>query len=681
MKGPLEGKLYHGAALYPELWDADVLAEDIALMKQAGINVVRMGEFIWSRLEPEENRIDIRFLAEIIQTLHENEIETILCTPTATPPIWLSHGHPERLFVNEKGETLGHGSRQHACTNNPYYRGRSAIIIERLAQELGGLPGLIGWQLDNEFKAHVAECMCAACLEQWHNWLEQRYETIEQLNEAWGTHIWSEYYNRFDQIPQPGATPFLHHASLQTMYRLFSMEKLAEFAEEQIAVIRRYSALPITHNSSIAFHVDIERLFQQLDFGSYDTYASSINWPAYLINCDLWRNVKRGKPFWVMETSASYSGSLESYATPHPAGYVKVEAVAAYALGAGGFCYWPWRQQRAGSEQPHGSVVSAWGKKTIGYAHVMQVEQARRELEEILLTTSPMQAELAMTYSDRAKAYLRTEPLRKLNYRGLVTDFYARLVALGIHRDLITEGSGLGGYKLLLTPFVPYLSPDYLDRALAFVRDGGIWIVGPLTGGRTEHHTWHTDAALGKLEERAGVETTFVYPMDGTDAYGQAFGLQAPLGMWSSVFEPLDGNGLAGASAADSDHQATAIGCVHSGLTPGAAFITERRISQGKLVMLGSMPQGDDGDALLRRMLLHYADEAGVTLRFEATEGTIVAPRQGDGYVIWVIINMDGAGGHVTLPQDGVDALSGAAVPAGSLPVGQYEYRVVRFTK
>lgn len=656
-------KLYHGAAWYPELWQEDVLKEDIAWMKQAGINVARIGEFAWSNMEPHEGEIDMSFFVRMIGLLYENGIETVMCTPTPTPPIWFTDGHPERMYVNEELQTMGHGSRQHACTNHPYFREKAAVITEHIARALGQLPGLIGWQLDNEFKAHVSECMCSTCLTQWHQWLEQRYGTVERLNDAWGTQIWSEYYHRFDQVPQPGPAPFLHNSSLKTMYQLFSMESIAQFADEQAAIIRKYSDAPITHNSSVAFSVDNERLFSGLDFASFDTYATYDNIPGYLINNDLWRNFKRGRDYWIMETSPSYAASLESYAKPHPNGYLKAEAVAAYALGAEAFCYWLWRQQRAGCEQPHGSVLSAWGKPTVGYVNVLEVEQARKEIEATILSTRPAQAEVAMTYSDRAKAFLKTEPHRNLNHRGLVTDFYARLLHAGVHRDVVPEGEELDGYKLLFTPFLPYVSPEYIERATKLAEDGGVWVIGPLTGGRTESHTIHTTSALGELEQLAGVEAVFTYPMDDSGAIGSAFGQTAPLSLWSSVYELKE---------------ASAVGTIEGGLTPGLAFVTEKRCGKGKIVMLGSLPAGEDG--LLDALIAHYADEAGVTLRTDVTPGTIVAPRRGDGFDVWVVVNMDGRGGSVTLPSAGIDALTQERFEAGSkLELGRYEHRVIRF--
>ncbi|WP_202077727.1 beta-galactosidase [Caldalkalibacillus salinus] len=660
-------QLYHGAAYYPELWDAKTREEDIRLMKKTGINVVRMGEFAWSTMEPEEDNIDIQFFADMIDQLYHHGIDTIMCTPTPTPPIWLSHGHPERMHVHQDGTTMAHGSRQHVCTNHPYFRKRAAIITEHMARAIGTRPGLVGWQIDNELKAHVGECYCATCQTLWHQWLEERYGTIHKLNEAWGTAIWSQYYQTFQQVPQPGPTPFLHNAALKTMYQFFSMEMLAAFTAEQAEMIRRYSKAPITHNGSFGFKVDNERIFQSLDFASFDTYASIENAGAYIMNCDFWRNVKEGRPVWVMETSPSYNAHLEGYASPHPNGYLKAEAVAAYALGAEAFCYWLWRQQRTGSEQPHGSVISAWGKPTVGYPNVLEVEQVRKDIEPYIVDTVLTPAEVAMTYSDRAKTFLTTEPHRQLNYRSLTSDFHQRLLEMGIHRDLILEGHPLNHYKLLFTPFMPYISEAYMQKAQAFVEQGGIWVVGPLSGGRTSEHTIHTDAALGKnLERLAGVETLYTFPMDPRTTEGEAFGERAALDMWSAVFKTKGG---------------TMKGVIRQGVTPGEAFITEHKVGQGKVVMLGAMPVGENGHRMLKRLIDHYAQEANINHYFNVTPGTIVAPRQGNDYNLWCVVNMDGKGGRLTIPRKGSNPVTGEKVSAGTIRVDPFEHLIIRFEK
>jgi len=272
-------QLYHGAAYYPELWPAETVAEDIRAMQDVGINVVRMGEFAWSTMEPEEGRISLDFFVEVIGRLHAEGIDTVFCTPTPTPPIWYSHGHPERMKVNEQGQVMCHGSRQQCCQNHPDFRLHSRIITEAIAREVGRLPGVVGWQTDNEIRSHMEACYCPECRRQWNAWLEDRYGTVERLNAAWGTDVWSETYRSFDQIPQPLPTPSLHHASLHTAYRLFSRAKAVEFQHEQVEIIRRYSDAFVTHNGHRWFHLDNEAFFRELDFPSFDVYADCNTWP------------------------------------------------------------------------------------------------------------------------------------------------------------------------------------------------------------------------------------------------------------------------------------------------------------------------------------------------------------------------------------------------------------------
>jgi beta-galactosidase len=653
-------QLYHGAAYYPELWNVRTMEQDLAAMKAVGINVVRIGEFLWSKLEPVEDQIEVSFLTDVVEKLDRNGIATVLGTPTATPPIWMSDGHPERLHVDADGRTMVHGARQHVCTNNAYMRERSRIIVTRIAQALGNHPGIVGWQLDNEFKCHVHECFCATCKELWRQWLEQRYGKVENLNLQWGTQIWSQLYQSFDQIPQPLRTPFLHNPSLTTAYRLFTMERLAEYAAEQARIIRQYSAAPITHNGSFDFLVDNGQLFAHLDEAAFDTYAEAINYPDYLMGLDFWKTVKPGKSFWLMETSTSHNGNTAGFATVHPSGYLVAEAVAAYAAGSKSFIYWLWRQQRVGCEITHGAVLSAWGQPTVGYREVLTVEQTRRQIEPVILATVPSQAEVAITYSDRAKAFLLSEPHQQLEYQSLMREVYTHVLETGISRDLILEGQALDGYKILMTPYLPYLSPEYCDRATQFVRQGGIWIVGPLTGCRTAEHTIPTDAGLGALDSLAGVETLYTYPLGGSGAVGNAFGAQAPLRGWSAVFRC---------------REAKAVGMISGGVTSGLAFITERQLGNGKLVMVGAQFGGKE---LWRALINHYAAAAGITRRMAVTPGTIVFPRVGPEGEVWFVVNLDGNGGTVTLPRPGRKLPDGTLINPGPCKVGRYGYRMIR---
>ncbi|MGL5950585.1 MAG: beta-galactosidase [Cetobacterium sp.] len=658
-------KLYHGAAFYPELWDEEIILEDIEKMREVGINIVRIGEFWWSRLESKDGEIDLSFVKKILDLLHKNSIEVIMCTPTPTPPIWLTYNREEILHVNSKGEKMIHGSRQHVCTNNSYFRKKCNIIVERIAKEVGKHPSITLWQLDNEFKCHITECYCPTCKNLWQKWLKKRYGTIENLNRSWETRIWSEEYQNFEQIPQPSEnTPFIHHASLSTMYRIFHREKIAEFAHEQADIIKKYSTAEITTNTGLGFALDNELLFKKLDCVGYDTYASNKNFHDFILNSDIWRGIKPNKKFWLLETSVSHTGALDRHAEVHPRGYLEAEAVSVYAYGGTGFLYWLWRQQRIGCELNHSAVISSWGEPSVGYEDVLKVEESRKKIEDFILKTHLSRGEVAITYSDRGKVFMEVESHKNNNYRNLVTDLQKNVLKAGIHRDWIMEGTSLENYKILITPYIYHISKEYLERAEKFVREGGIWIVGPISGGRTEEHTINTDAALGeKLENLAGVKTLYTYPIENSGALGEAFGELAPLKLWSSVFE---------------SRGAEIVGTLKGGVTPEKAFITENKIGKGKVVMLGSLPVGNSGDRLIQKMLKNYCEELQLEHRIDADEGIISIPRYDNENRYQVLINMRNESGKINLKSEMIDILSGEKMKAGNLELRQFEYKILK---
>lgn len=663
-------KLYHGAAYYPELWPAADVQRDIAEMKKLGINVVRIGEFAWSKMEPNEGEISLEYFRGVMDQLHAAGIDVVLCTPTPTPPIWLTHGHPERSFVDGEGRPMIHGARQHVSYENADVRAACWRIVEAQARELGGHPAVIAWQIDNEFKCHVAEDFNPSAIAAWQAWLEQRYGTIERLNEAWGTEIWSQRYQRFDQVPAPLRTPFAHNASLSTAWRMFSRERIAEFMDEQSVIIRRHSRAPITHNMMRWFSINVERMCENLDFASFDAYPPSGDWRGLVLDYDMFRGAKPGRGFWVMETSAAHNGWLADHAPAHPPGFLVAEAVACFGLGGEGFNYWLWRQQRTGCELPHSAVLSAWYEPGLGYSQVERVEAARRQLEPLLAASRPASAEAAVTWSDLARAMMQTEPLgtRKghtVDYQQGFGAWHALLLDAGLHRDVRFEGAELDELKLLVTPLMPHVSPEFLVKVEKFVRDGGVWICGPVTGTRTGEHTVPTDAGLGAVEALAGVQTVFSFPITDTGGEGEAFGLNAKLGGWCSALKVTAGD-------------ARVIGELKSELAPGLAFLTERKLGKGTVVVLGAQPEGDEGKKLLEALVQHYARQAGITERYEVTSGTMVCPRVTNaGKKLWIVVNMDGAGGEVKLPGATTDAVSGETIAAGPLKIGRYEWRAV----
>ncbi len=663
-------KLVHGVCYYPELWPAEDVDRDITEMKALGINLIRIGEFAWSRMEPEEGKISTRFFREVMDKFHEAGISVVLCTPTPTPPVWLTHGHPDRLFVNADGERLIHGARQHVSYEHPAVRAACFRIVEAIAKDLGNHPALVGWQIDNELKCHVAEDFSPAAIAAWHKWLRKRFGTIQRLNKEWGTHIWSTYYQSFEQVPAPFKTPFLHNASLSTAYRMFNRESIAEFVDLQCAILRQYSSAPITHNTNPAFSVNHERLFKNLDFASYDAYPSSKQWNALVFRSDMYRAAKPGRPFWVMETSVAHNGWLGKHSPMHPEGFLAAEAVLVYALGGEAFCYWLWRQQRTGVEISHSAVFSSWYKPSIGYSQVQLVEDARKKLEPLLLDSKPVVPEIAVTWSDHARAMIQTEPMDRdenfpSNYRGVIQLWHDLVFDLGYHREVRFEGAALDGLKLLVTPAMPYVSEEFLQRVIAFVKEGGIWLIGPGTGTRGREHTIPTTSGLGLLDAVAGVTTEYVIPLTDTGITGKVARRELNFTGWCAAVK-----------AAHSDTKI--LGILNTDLAPDTAFLTERVLGKGKVVLLSAHPTGDEGKAFLNEMIEGYAKELRIEPPFEVSEGTVVCPRtDNQGNQLWVAVNMDGKGGRLTLPRNARDAVTGKPLAHSSVTLDPYEWKAV----
>ncbi len=191
---------YRGVAWYPEFWPEERWDDDIRLMREAHINLVRIGEFAWTPMEPAEGRFDLGWLHRVVEKLGAAGIEVMLCTPTATPPAWLTNAYPDTLLVTKEGKRAVHGGRRHYCPTSPTYRRHVERITERLASEFSRHANVTSWQIDNELGPESGECYCQSCADGFRAWLQRRYGTLERLNAAWQTRFWSVVYTDWSEV-------------------------------------------------------------------------------------------------------------------------------------------------------------------------------------------------------------------------------------------------------------------------------------------------------------------------------------------------------------------------------------------------------------------------------------------------------------------------------------------------
>ena len=229
-----------GVYYYPEHWDESQWERDFKKMHELGFEFTHFAEFAWAQLEPEEGRYDFAWLDKAVALAAKYDLKVIMCTSTATPPVWMSRKYPEILLKNEDGTVLDHGARQHASFASPLYRELSYKMIEKLAQHYGNDSRIVGWQLDNEPAVQFDYNPKAELA--FRDFLRAKYNNdIQLLNNAWGTAFWSEAYSSFDEITLPKRVQMFmnHHQILD--YRRFAAMQTNDFLNEQCLLIKKYA--------------------------------------------------------------------------------------------------------------------------------------------------------------------------------------------------------------------------------------------------------------------------------------------------------------------------------------------------------------------------------------------------------------------------------------------------------
>lgn len=599
---------YVGVSYYPEV-AGDEIDRDIRQMKDIGVNMVRMGDFAWCRMETDEGAYDFKWLHRAVDKFSAAGIAVVLCTPTAAPPVWLGQRHPEILRIGAAGQTIGHGGRRQYCPNSPVYQEYTARIAAKLAGEFPNSSPVVAWQIDNEF---WEECFCPRCEAAFHAWLKKRFGTIGALNKAWLTVLWSQEYQSFDQVPLPNPQRVggQHHPSLRAAYRHFMSDSYVAFCNAQAKVLHEATGRPVTTNAHnpVYQRIDHERLFENLDIVCTDSYADAGELPRYAFEADWMRSM--GKRFWLAETAATHSAGTsvgDGDSLVFAPGALRAKMWLNYALGAEAVSFWLWRAHWAGQELEHGSLVYPWGDECANTGEIRTVAAELATHGEWLRTTRPKPATLAMHYGVPLQWQFEVSPIAAgFNYDSSVTSFHRLLVESNIPRDVIMQGAAVDKYQVVLSPYLPVIDPGLMTRMRRFVEQGGTWILGPLSACRTVEATAHRDACYSAdFEQWLGVHVRHrLTPGGGAKlkADNETIGCR----LWCDAYE-----------LRQPDRRVLA--AYLGGPLDGFAAVVECPIGKGRVILLGTQPD----DAWLRKLIGRHVPQAGM----EASPGVVVSER------------------------------------------------------
>jgi beta-galactosidase len=573
-------KILFGVAYYDEYMPAERLAKDVAMMKAAGINVVRIGESTWGTMEPREGVFNFSHLDRALDAMHGAGIKVIIGTPTYAIPTWLARQHPDVLVTTSSGRAK-YGPRQNMDITNRQFKIAAERVIRKMLEHVKDHPAIIGYQVDNETKPYstsgpnVQKLFVAYC--------KEKYKTLEALNNAFGLNYWSNRINRWEDFP---STDGSINASLTAEFLKFQRRLVTDYLAWQAKIVREYKRPGqfITHNFDLDWkehsygiqrEVDHFAAAAALDVAGVDIYHPSQDKLTGLeisFGGDLTRSMKGGKNYFVMETQAQGF----PWWTPYP-GQLRLQAYSHLASGANMVSYWHWHSIHNSFETYWKGLLSHDFEPNPPYneAKVIGEELGRVGKHLVNLRKSN---DVAILFSNEALSALN-QFAHGQNYNDILRPYYDALYNMNVGVDLIDpSSSGLEKYKLIIVPAL-YAAPDALLNNLnAYARNGGHVLYTFRSGFSDENVKVRHSKQPGIIGEAAGIyydQFTTARDLAVKGLPGTLRGPENKVNSWMEFITPTTATVLA-----NYDHE----------VWGKYAALTENSYGKGMVTYVGFMP-------------------------------------------------------------------------------------------
>ena len=508
-----------GVCYYPEHWPQAQWEQDAQMMSELGLTYVRIGEFAWSRLEPNPGELDFTWLDQAILTLNNAGLKVVICTPTATPPKWLIDQHPEILPVDPNtGATRGFGSRRHYDFSSVQYLQQSLRITRALALRYGSHNGIVGWQTDNELCCHdTALSGSSNARSAFQAWCSDQYSSIEKLNTDWGNVFWSMEYRDFTEIELPILAVTETSPAHRLAYRRFSSDQVVNYHTLMVAEIRQHAPDQfITHNfiPMNETAVDNFALAAPLDFTSYDNYPLGrtdlmlTGAPADQLR----RYMRTGHPdfatyyhdqtrgllnrgFWVMEQQPGPVNWANNNPRPAP-GMIRFWTLEAFAHGADCVCYFRWRQAPFAQEQMHAGLLRPDNSKTEAWP---EAQQAMLEVSKLDITNQTTQSASVAIITGVEGLWVSDieKQGEAYDFNSVQFSYYSALRELGVTVDFISVDADFSPYALIIAPSLPIIDSAFVEKCK---NSSAEFVFGPRSGAKTSEFGYPTDLPPGLLQ-------------------------------------------------------------------------------------------------------------------------------------------------------------------------------------
>jgi beta-galactosidase len=508
-----------GADYNPEQWPREVWADDVRLMRVAGVNIVSLAIFSWARLQPAGDSWDFGWLDEVMDLLHANGVAVDLATATASPPPWLTAAHPEILPVDRHGHTVWPGGRQHWRPTSPVFREHALRLVDAIANRYRDHPALASWHVSNELGCHNVWDHSEDAVRAFRGWLQRRYGDLTSLNDAWGTAFWSQHYGEWAEIHTPRLTATHPNPTQQLDFRRFSSDALKEYLCAERDVLNRITPdVPVTTNFMIMNSVeglDYADWAGEVDFVANDHYLQPVANPfdELSFSANLTRGVAGGEPWFLMEHSTG-AVNWQAINIAKSRGQLSRDSLTHLAHGADAICFFQWRQSVAGAEKYHSAMVPHAGPDTEVFRAVVDLGATLRDLAGVSGTrVVPARAGILFDWPSWWGSELDSHPSDRLRYRREAQEWYSAFLALGTRADVIPAGGSFSGYDVLVAPILYIIGPDTAARLESYVAAGGHLIVTYFCGIVDENDHAYLGGYPGALRNLLGVRAEEFAPL------------------------------------------------------------------------------------------------------------------------------------------------------------------------
>jgi beta-galactosidase len=617
------------------------------------MHVVRVSEFAWTALEPQEGKYELDWLERAVNLAGQHGIYVIVGTPSAGPPVWMATKYPDIMMTDANGKQFTGATRNRYNWNSDRYRRFVRDMDERLSKRFGHNPYVIGWQIDNEYNSQSYDPVTQA---QFHAWLEHRYGTIDKLNQAWTTAYNNQTYSAFNEVPLVNGTGN-NSPGLWLDSKRFISDSLRDYQKVQIDAIRKYAGLSqkITTNMMGWFDLyDHYTIAQDLDIigwdnpqvhGSFDPIKSGA--PH-----DLMRGLK-GANYWVLETTAGPRGGGNA-SVQLDKGEMRAAIWADVGHGADLVSYWQWRDALNGGEANHGAIVDVDGEPDPIYAEYSQIGSEFEKVGPAIEGTSP----------DSSVAILHSYPSRwdidwqKMNpsYDAIdnLMSYYTPLHELGYTIDIVPPDRDLSRYKLVIAPGLEVLTQSEADNLTRYVKGGGHLVLGQRSAMKDESNSRWPQRQPGPLTSLLGARVEQFTALDKPVAIS---------GIWGDAKGELFAEQLT-PQAGDVE----VIMRYHAPYSwlDGQPAAVSRKIGNGSFTYVGACLD----ELSAKRAVQWMLTESGLKPDIFAVPGGVeVYRRVAAGRKVFIVDNLSHAVQTIVLPDVMKDALSDQMVHSVKLPV------------